>query len=163
MWPDLKLSVSPIDLIMRAGVIYFAVIILLRISGKRQLGQMNATEFVVMLLISNAVQNSLNAGDNSLIGGLILACTLVFMSWLISFLTFRSKRMSRIFEGTPTILIHEGKVIEKNLAKELLSLSEVRVLLRKQGFHDLTTIQTAILEADGHLSVIASTFKQPQL
>lgn len=158
MWADLtKLSVSPFDLILRAFVIYFTVVFLLRISGKRQIGQMAATEFVVILLISNAVQNSLNAGDNSLVGGMILAIILVLISWLIAQLTFRSKKMSDIFEGTPTLLIHDGKVIEKHLTKELMSLSDLKVMLRKRGIQDPSMVQTAILEADGHLSVIGHT------
>src|SRR3954471_22910725 len=92
------------NLIVRAIVVYLAVLILLRISGKRQLGQMGATEFVAILLISNAVQNSMNGGDNSLTGGLILATVLVGLSALISYLTYRSRFFSTIFEGTPTLL-----------------------------------------------------------
>lgn len=141
------------DLIIRAVVVYLSVLLLLRMGGKRQMGQMNATEFVAILLISNAVQNSMNGGDNSLIGGLLLAAVLIATSTLISYLTYKSKIVSTIFEGNPTLLIHKGTLIKKNTEKELLSESELRTLLRKQGFHDITKIQTAILEADGTLSV----------
>src|SRR4051795_5236297 len=103
MWQNLlDLSLSPINLIVRAAIVYLAVLILLRISGKKQLGQMGATEFVALLLISNAVQNSMNGGDNSLTGGLILAAVLIAMSWMISLLTFRSRRFSLFLEGSPT-------------------------------------------------------------
>ena len=92
MWQNLMaLNLTPANLIVRAGVVYIAVLILLRISGKRQMGQMGATEFVAILLISNAVQNAMNGGDNSLIGGLLLAVVLVGLSTLISFLTYRSR------------------------------------------------------------------------
>jgi uncharacterized membrane protein YcaP (DUF421 family) len=147
------LSISPLDLILRAFVVYLVVVILLRISGKRQMGQMGATEFVAVLLISNAVQNSMNGGDNSLAGGIILAVVLIASSWLISFLTYKSLFFTRLFEGTPSLLVHKGKIIHKHLARELMRESELRTLLRKQGIHDLHDIETAILEADGTLSV----------
>src|SRR3954447_24735593 len=95
----LTLNLSPLNLMIRAMVVYLAVLILLRISGKRQLGQMGATEFVALLLISNAVQNSMNGGDNSLMGGLLLALVLIVTSTAISVLTFRSRFFERVFEG----------------------------------------------------------------
>jgi uncharacterized membrane protein YcaP (DUF421 family) len=144
---------SFLNLAIRAISVYLVVLLLLRISGKRQMGQMNATEFVAILLISNAVQNSMNGGDNSLIGGLFLALILIGMSSLISYLTFKSKICSTIFEGTPVILIHKGKVISENVKKEMLSPGELKTLLRKQGFHKISDIQVAILEADGTLSI----------
>jgi uncharacterized membrane protein YcaP (DUF421 family) len=150
--PELPL----LNLAFRAIVVYLSVLILLRIGGKRQMGQMNATEFVAILLISNAVQNSMNGGDNSLAGGLVLAVVLIGASTLISYLTYKSKIVSTIFEGSPTLLIHKGKVLTKNLEKELLSDGELRTLLRKQGFHHLEDIQTAILEADGTVSITAN-------
>lgn len=154
MWSNLiNLSVSPFNLIIRATLVYLTVMILLRISGKRAMGQMSITEFVAILLISNAVQNAMNAGDNSLAGGLILAAVLIFLSWLISLLTFKSKKISLIFEGTPTLLVHKGTVIKENMEKERLSLEELKSLLRKQNIHSINEIQTAILEADGSLSV----------
>ena len=155
MWRDLThLSVAPWDLVIRGVVVYFAVILLLRISGKRQLGQMGATELVAILLISNAVQNSMNGGDNSLVGGLILASVLIFLSWFLSFVTFHSRVAQVFFEGTPRLLVHKGKLLEKNLAQERITRPELTVLLRKQGIHHLTEIHTAVLEADGTLSLI---------
>ncbi|MGZ3748110.1 MAG: DUF421 domain-containing protein [Pseudobdellovibrionaceae bacterium] len=146
-------NISPVNLIIRGFVVYLAVLILLRISGKKQLGQMGATEFVAILLISNAVQNSMNGGDNSLIGGLLLALVLVSLSSLISYLTYKSRFFSAIFEGTPTILVHKGKIIPQNLAKEQMNEGELKTLLRKQGLHSISEINAAILEADGTLSV----------
>ena len=149
----IHLSISPLDLIIRAVLVYLAVLILLRIGGKKQMGQMAASEFVAILLISNAVQNSMNGGDNSLVGGLILASVLIFVSWLISVLTYRNKKISAIFEGTPTLLIHRGKLHAKNLAKERVTINELHALLRKQGVHDFTEVYSAILESDGFLSI----------
>lgn len=147
------LDVPLLSLGIRGLVVYLSILLLLRIAGKRQMGQMNATEFVAILLISNAVQNSMNGGDNSLTGGLFLAMVLVGVSTLISYLTYKSKLASAIFEGTPTLLVHKGKMIHKNVEKELLSVEELKTLLRKQGFQNVDEIQTAILEADGTLTV----------
>jgi uncharacterized membrane protein YcaP (DUF421 family) len=162
MWQNLfDFNLDPLNLLIRAVIVYLAVLILLRISGKRQMGQMGATEFVAVLLISNAVQNSMNGGDNSLIGGLFLAVILVSLSTLISYLTYRSKLFSSIFEGTPTLLVHRGKLIHKHLANERMSESELKVMLRKQGLHDMNEIETAILEADGTLSITRAAFSSP--
>lgn len=147
------LSVTPLNLAIRALVVYLWVLILIRISGKRQIGQMGATEFVAILLISNAVQNSMNAGDNSLVGGLWLAAVLIFLSSTIAWLSYRFGFVQRVFEGTPTLLVHKGVVVKANLVKEQLRMNEFKTLLRKQGIHGLEKIQTAILEADGTLSV----------
>ncbi len=153
-WPDLThLSVSPANLAVRGIVVYIWVLILVRISGKRQIGQMGATEFVAILLISNAVQNSMNGGDNSLVGGMLLAAVLILLSWTISLLTYRYRRIQTIFEGVPTLIIHKRKLVTKNLEREHLRVHEVKVLLRKQGIHDFSAVETAILEADGTLSV----------
>jgi uncharacterized membrane protein YcaP (DUF421 family) len=154
MWNDLThLSVSPLDLVIRAGVVYLAVLVLLRMGGKRQLGQMGATEFVALLLISNAVQNSMNGGDNSLVGGLLLAIVLIALSWLISVATFKSRAARRIFEGTPTLLVHKGALIEEHLTRERLTHGDLRSLLRKQGIDNLAEVKEAVLEADGTLSI----------
>jgi uncharacterized membrane protein YcaP (DUF421 family) len=141
------------NLVVRAFVVYLAVLILLRISGKKQIGQMGATELVSLLLISNAVQNSMNGGDNSLVGGLILAVVLIVMSSTISLLTFRSRRFSLLLEGSPTLLVHKGQLLAKNLARERLTAGDLRTLLRKQGIHEIHPDLTAVLEADGSLSV----------
>ena len=158
MWNNLtQLSVSPINLALRATAVYFFILILLRMSGKRQMGQMSATEFVAVLLISNAVQNAMNAGDNSLSGGLLLAAVLMFLSWLVSLLTFKSKRFSAIFEGTPSVLVRKGRLVKENLDREYMTITELKMLLRKQGIHHLDEVHTLIYEADGTISVTKST------
>jgi uncharacterized membrane protein YcaP (DUF421 family) len=155
MWQNLMhFEVAPLNLIIRATIVYLAVLVMLRISGKRQIAQMGATEFVSILLISNAVQNAMNGGDNSLSGGLLLAAVLIALSYTIAFLVYRSRTFSSIFEGTPRLIVHDGKVIDKALRKELLSHSELKALLRKQGVHSFKELKSAILEADGTLSII---------
>ena len=121
------------SLLIRAVVVYIAVLFLLRISGKRQVGQMGMTEFVALLLISNAVQNSMNGGDNSLVGGLILAGVIIALSTLFAYATFRSSRFEKLVQGRPTLLIHHGKVLHRHLANELLSERELRQLSAQAG------------------------------
>jgi uncharacterized membrane protein YcaP (DUF421 family) len=154
MWePLFSFEVSPLNLFIRGVVVYLFVLFLLRISGKREMGQMSAIEFVAILLLSNAVQNSMNAGDNSLIGGLLLAITLVGLSTLISYLTFKSRKMSRLIEGSPTLLVYKGKVVKKNLAHERLTESELKRLLRRQDIHDINEVKCGVLEPDGARSI----------
>lgn len=155
MWENLvSMDVSVGNLVIRAVVVYFSVLILLRTGGKRQIGQMGPTEFVAVLLISNAVQNAMNAGDNSLVGGIILAITLVGLSWLISYATFKFKSVEVFFEGSPTILVHQGKLLTKNMEKEQVTVEELHSRMRRQGITDMKQIATAILEADGDLTLI---------
>ena len=147
------ISLSPFDFAVRAIVVYLSVLLLLRVGGKRQMGQMSPTEFVSILLISNAVQNSMNGGDNSLLGGLLLATILIITSTLVTYLTFKSRRWAILFEGTPTLLIHHGEVLRKNLNRERITPNELKILLRKQGIHKLSDVAEAVLEADGTLSI----------
>lgn len=139
--------------IVRAVVVYAAILVLLRLGGKRQIGQMGAGEFVAILLISNAVQNAMNGGDNSVSGGLILASVIIALSIGVAYLTFRSKRAEYLIQGVPTLLVHNGKIIKKNLDKELLSVHELKAILRRQGIHDLAEVHAAILESNGFVSV----------
>jgi uncharacterized membrane protein YcaP (DUF421 family) len=112
---------------------------------------------VALLLISNAVQNSMNGGDNSLTGGLILATVLISISSLISYLTFKSKRLEALIEGRPTLLVHNGDLLPRNLEKELINLREFKTKLRHQGIARIEDVAEAVLESDGSLSVIKKT------
>ena len=147
-------SISLWDLAIRGVTVYLTVLVLLRISGKKQMGQMGPTEFVAILLISNAVQNSMNGGYNSLVGGLWLAIVLIALSALLSYLTYRSRFFSEFFEGTPRLVVHKGHILKDALRKERMSVAELKTLIRKQGFHDCREIHAAILESDGYLSVV---------
>src|SRR5271165_2287173 len=105
------------ELIVRGGVVYAFLLLLLRITGKRQVGQLAPFDLVLLLVLSNAVQNSMNAGDNSLIGGLISAATLVLLNYGIGMATFRNKKLEGLIEGRPEILIHNGTLFEDVVSK----------------------------------------------
>jgi len=140
--------------ILRGTIVYVAVLLLLRLGGKRQIGQMGAGEFVAILLVSNAVQNAMNGGDNSITAGMILAAALIILSVAFAYLTYKSRRWANLLEGKPTLLMHEGKVLHANLEKELLNLHELKTMMRRQGVHDLNEVSEAVLESDGQLSLI---------
>src|SRR5713101_6577447 len=107
MW---NLAVPWWELILRSMVVYGFLIILLGLTGKRQVGQLAPFDLVLLLVLSNAVQNAMNGGDNSLIGGLISACVLVAINYTVGFATYRSKRAEALIEGRPQVLIHNGKL-----------------------------------------------------
>src|SRR3954465_3054639 len=107
MW---KTSLPWWEFIFRGLVVYLFLLIILRLTGKRQVGQLAPFDLVLLLVLSNAVQNSMNGGDNSVTGGLILATTLVGLNWCVGWLTYRSKRIEALIEGRPVILIHDGKI-----------------------------------------------------
>lgn len=139
---------------VRGAVVYVFVILLLRVTGKRQTGQLEPFDLVLLLVLSNAVQNSMNGGDNSITGGLILAATLVGLNWLTGWITFKSRKAEILIEGTPALLIHNGKVHEQALTREKLSRAELMAALRKEGFVSVKEIRAAFLESDGSISVI---------
>src|SRR4051794_33578955 len=104
------------QLVSRAILVYGFLLVLLRISGKRQVGQLAPFDLVLLLVLSNAVQNSMNGGDNSLTGGLISATTLVALNFAVGYATYRSKRLEALIEGRPQVLIHNGVLHEEVMA-----------------------------------------------
>jgi uncharacterized membrane protein YcaP (DUF421 family) len=138
--------------VFRGAVIYISVLMLLRLGGKRQVGQMGVGEFVAILLISNAVQNAMNGGDNSITGGLILSAVIVSLSVGVAYLTYKSK-WQHLIQGHPTLLIHRGNVLHGNMRKEMMNNHELKALLRRQGIHETHDVAEAVLESDGTLSV----------
>ena len=142
------------EFVVRAGVVYLFLLILLRMTGKRQVGQMAPFDLVLLLVLSNAVQNSMNGGDNSLVGGLISAATLVGINWVVSWMTFRSKRLEQIIEGRPTILIHDGKIDQKEMSRAQMTQHELNAALRAYGVSEIEAVRFAILENNGHVTVV---------
>ncbi len=142
------------ELIVRGGVVYAFLLLILRISGKRQVGQLAPFDLVLLLVLSNAVQNSMNGGDNSLVGGMISAATLVALNYAISFATYKSKRLEAIIEGRPEIIIHNGKVFQDVMARAQLTHHELQAALRRSGYSCVEDVATAVLENNGSISVV---------
>jgi uncharacterized membrane protein YcaP (DUF421 family) len=139
--------------VLRPIVVYLALVVLLRIFGKRELAQLNPFDLVVLLSLSNTVQNAIIGNDNSISGGLIGAFTLLATNYLVVRFLFRHRRLDQIVEGKSTTLIEGGKVLQKNLAKELLSHSELLTVLHRQGFDDVDEVEQCVLEPSGTFAV----------
>jgi len=143
------------ELIVRSAVVYVFLLILLRLTGKRQVGQLAPFDLVLLLVLSNAVQNSMNAGDNSLVGGLISAATLVLLNYFVALGTWRSKKLEALVEGKPQILIHNGRLFEDVVAKARLTHHEIQAALRLGGCTCVEEVHAAILENNGAISIVA--------
>ena len=124
---------------------YAFLLVILRITGKRQVGQLAPFDLVLLLVRSNAVQNSMNGGDNSLVGGLISAATLVALNFAVSLATYRSKKIEAIVEGRPQVLIHNGTLYEDVITKAHLTHHELAAALRKGGCGCVEEVHAAIL------------------
>jgi uncharacterized membrane protein YcaP (DUF421 family) len=151
MW---ELSKPWWEFVLRAAVIFIFLLVLLRISGKKQIGEMSPLDLVLLLILADAVQNSMNAGDNTITAGLILASTLVGLSTLTDRLTYRSKTLEKAIEGEPKVLVHNGKIHRKHMKEETITDAELSEALRKCGVIDISEVRYAILETDGKISVI---------
>jgi uncharacterized membrane protein YcaP (DUF421 family) len=151
MW---NMSIVWWEFILRGIIIYAFLLILLRLTGKRQVGQMAPFDLVLLLVLSNAVQNAMNGGDNSIIGGMISAVTLVGLNWVIGLLTYKSKMIETLVEGRPDVLIHNGKLFQKTLESAKLTRHEVMTALREAGCASVEDVRAAFLENDGSISVI---------
>ncbi len=141
------------EIVLRGVIVFVFLLCLLRITGKRQVGQLAPFDLVLLLVLSNAVQNSMNGGDNSLVGGLISATTLVVLNYFIGVATYRSKRMERLIEGRPQVLIHNGKLFEDIMAKAQLTHHELEAALRQAGCASMAEVHYAMLENNGSISV----------
>jgi uncharacterized membrane protein YcaP (DUF421 family) len=151
----LNLAVPVWELIFRSVVVYGFLLVLLRLTGKRQVGQLAPFDLVLLLVLSNAVQNSMNGGDNSLVGGLISAVTLVLLNALLGILTYRSKRFEDLVEGQPLVLIHNGTLYANVMRRAKLTHHELDSALRRAGCTCVEDVHTAVLENNGSISVVA--------
>jgi uncharacterized membrane protein YcaP (DUF421 family) len=151
MW---NMAIPVWELVLRGVVVYGFLLALLRLTGKRQVGQLAPFDLVLLLVLSNAVQNSMNGGDNSLVGGLISAATLVGLNLLLGLATFKSKKLEAIVEGHPQVLIHNGKVFDHVVAAAQLTHHEMNAALRQGGCTCPEEVHLAILENNGSISVI---------
>jgi uncharacterized membrane protein YcaP (DUF421 family) len=150
MFRDLfHVSVPIAEKILRPVIVYVFLVICLRIFGKREMAQLNPFDIVVLLSLSNAVQNAIIGEDNSLFGGLIGALSLLLINWLVIRFLFRHRRLDEILAGKPTVLVEKGRLREKSLAKEFLSRADLLTMAHRQGFKNLKEIETCIIEPGG--------------
>jgi uncharacterized membrane protein YcaP (DUF421 family) len=150
---NLTLSTA-LEIVLRTVVVYLVILLGLRLAGKREIGQMTVFDLVVLLLIANAVQNAMVGPDTSLIGGLLAAGTLLVMNALIALLRLRSTRLRHLVEGTPTVLVLHGEVIQEHLRREGIDEETLQASFREHGIEEVTDVDMAVLEIDGSISVV---------
>jgi uncharacterized membrane protein YcaP (DUF421 family) len=147
-------QVSLLEKVVRAFLVFAFLVVALRLGGKRELGQINVLDLAVILLVSNALQNAMIGADNSLIGGIVGATTLFLANYVFVRVVFRSRRASRIFEGTATVLLEHGRAHQRALRSEAISEDELQAAALERGFADLSDVDLIVLEPNGRLAIM---------
>jgi uncharacterized membrane protein YcaP (DUF421 family) len=143
-----------LEIVLRTVVIYLVVLMGVRLSGKREVGQMTPFDLTLLLLISNSVQNAMTGPDTSLVGGIAAAITLLLLNYLIAELSGTNRRFRKVIEGQPTLLVHDGQLITAHMAKEHVSMDELERSLREHGINNYHDVALAVLEVDGSISCL---------
>ena len=140
--------------VLRACIVYFILLLLIRASGKRTMGQFTPFDMLLVVLLGNAVQNALLGQDASVGGGLLLATTLLLLNWLVGLVSARSARMEALVEGVPVLLARDGKVYQDVLRRELISRADFDKAMRESGVEDIDDIRMVVLETNGHITLV---------
>lgn len=143
-----------IEVAARTLAVYMFLVLGLRLAGKREIGQMTTFDLVVILVLSNAVQNAMVGANTTLAAGLVAAATLLAANRLMSWLRARSVAMTQWLDPVPTLIIEDGKFLAENIRREFLNEDEIRMALREHGVEDPGRVHRAFLESDGTISVI---------
>ena len=142
------------EILLRTVVIYLVVLVGVRLSGKREVGQMTPFDLTLLLLLSNSVQNAMTGPDTSLAGGVVAASTLLILNYLIAEVSGTNRRFRRFVQGQPSLLVHDGKIIESHMAREHVSMDELHRALREHGISCVDQTALAVLEVDGSISCL---------
>lgn len=143
-----------LEIVLRTAIIYVVVLLGVRLSGKREVGQMTPFDLTLLLLISNSVQNAMTGPDNSLVGGIAAALTLLLLNYVIADLSGTNRRFRKLIEGQPSLLIHNGQLILAHMAKEHVSMDELERALREHGINSYRNVALGVLEVDGSISLL---------
>jgi uncharacterized membrane protein YcaP (DUF421 family) len=146
-----------VDIAAKTSIIYLFLVIGLRLTGRRQLGQMNLYDVVLVVVLANAVQNAMVGDDNTLVGGIVAAIVLLLWNRFFSFLMHRSSRAERLLVGGPIILVNDGKYLDERLRREGVTREQVQAAMRSHGVGDVAEAHMCILEADGTISVVPNS------
>jgi uncharacterized membrane protein YcaP (DUF421 family) len=142
------------EVMVRTAVIYFGLLLAMRVAGKREVGQMKPFDLVTLLIISNAVQNAMVGPDTSLVGGLTAAFVILLLNRFVSVLRRHYALAGRIFEGSPTLIVYDGHFVSAHMRYEHLEEADVMQAMREHGVESLCDVKSAVLEVDGSISII---------
>ena len=155
MWKDMFVLALPLaEKILRPVVVYAFLVISLRLSGKRELVQLNPFDLVVLLTLSNTVQNAIIGEDNTVTGGIIGATSLLVVNYLVVRFLYKHRSLDQLIEGKADILIEDGKVRTQHLKRELITMAQLEAAARKQGFESLSEVQQCVLEPGGTITFL---------
>jgi uncharacterized membrane protein YcaP (DUF421 family) len=143
-----------LSIVARTATIYLLVLLGVRLTGKREVGQMTPFDLTLLLLISNAVQNAMTGPDTSLAGGAVAATTLLVLNYAVAELSGRNRRFRRIVEGEPCLLIHNGEMILPHMSREHVTVDEIERALREHGIANVREVSMGVLEVDGSISLL---------
>ncbi len=159
LWHDMfVLGLPLLEKVLRPVIVYLFLVVALRLAGKRELAQLNPFDLVVLLTLSNTVQNAIIGNDNTVTGGLIGAATLLALNHVVVRFLYGHKRVDRLVEGDPDVLVEDGKIKPARLKEELITVSELEAAAHRQGFASLADVERAVLEPGGTLAFVG---KQP--
>ncbi len=144
-----------LDIVLRSVAVYFFMVIALRVFGKKELSQLNTADIILILLISNSVQNAMVGSDSSLVGGIIAASALFFINYMFKKIMLKSSFIKELVQDKPEILIHDGKTDYKALAKLGISSEEMEQAIREHGIEYYKDVKLAMFEIDGNISIIS--------
>jgi uncharacterized membrane protein YcaP (DUF421 family) len=142
------------DLVIRATVVFFFIFMITRISGRRELSSLEPFDVILLVVLGDLVQQGITQSDESVTGTLIVISTITLLSVAVGWVSFRSGRVRLVTEGEPIVLVHDGRLIERNLRRERLTRADLEEEARQQQVESLSEIRWAILETDGSISVI---------
>jgi uncharacterized membrane protein YcaP (DUF421 family) len=154
-------GVPLIEKVLRPIIVYFVLITLMRIAGKRELAQLNQFDLIVLLTLSNTVQNAIIGNDNSLTGGIIGAATLIAVNSLVVRFMYRHEKLDRLIEGDPVTLVEDGQIHKECCDRELITVAELEAAAHRQGFASLAEVGRAVLEPGGTLSFVGRNAAVP--
>jgi uncharacterized membrane protein YcaP (DUF421 family) len=154
-------EVSIGEKILRSLIVYCFLLLMFRLMGRREVAQMTVFDLIVLLILSNVLQNAMIGPDNSVTGGLIGAATILAINWLVGRAAFSTRWFERAVEGVPLLLIHSGHLVESNLRRANISREELFSNLRSQGVFAVTDVRAAVLEPSGKLSVLKADAGSP--
>jgi uncharacterized membrane protein YcaP (DUF421 family) len=146
---------------LRTTIIYLLVLAGVRLSGKREVGQMTPFDLTLLLLLSNSVQNAMTGPDTSLVGGMVAATVLLVLNYLVANVSGANRRFRKFIQGEPSMLIHDGQIIEAHMAKEHVSMDELQRAMREHGINDYHQVALGVLEVDGSMSFLKYDDIQP--
>lgn len=142
------------DLVIRATVVFFFILLVTRVIGRRQLGELEPFDLILLVVLGDLVQQGITQSDESVTGTLIVISTIALLSVIVSWLSFRIAPLRRVTEGEPLVLVQDGKAIERNMRRERITMEDLYEELRRSQISSMSDVQWAILEDDGHISCI---------